>query len=428
MELRNSKLTRLPITLDGQTLPRKLATPALVAKSNKFALNCFLGAVQMRVDDTEPWVDIKPHLVRDTDGWHIEGAPYYAEFKDNGTRLFCPDKFERSKYFKLPNAPLMFTLNKKVVSSPTQIDGQMLPNKIVIPLSDWADIIISFTNTGMRFNTLFKKAPPRGFAERFVLDAETAGLDIAELLKSKRGVGIPSPQLIEADESLLHPKRRRLDWSFKDGQLELGFDLSDMKFPILLKNATVDVEVDASGEDAQELESSGVVDIDDIAIVANSGDAASLRYWAGLVWDLGDTISSGDTIDTCYIRIYIYHDAKDDANLNLHIEELAAPVDFTTTGSDITGRDRTEASVSWIADGIRGGVSGYKNSPSLVTPMQEVTDAYSSTRVAVLTRPNTDVEKVLNFWAWDDGTSLGAQLYVEWSAAAVGGGRGWAQK
>jgi hypothetical protein len=99
---------------------------------NKYALDAFIGAVQM-VDPVYGLQDIRPRLVRDADGWHIEGAPYYAEVKDNGDRLFCPDKYERSKYIRFPNVALFSGLSKSLSTSKSVLDGELLVNKIVMP-------------------------------------------------------------------------------------------------------------------------------------------------------------------------------------------------------------------------------------------------------------------------------------------------------
>ena len=176
MELKNSKTTSLG--------------------GNRYALNGFIGAVQMS-EDGQKWQDIKPRLVRDVGGWHVVGTPYYAEIKDDGTRLYCPDCNERSKYFKLPAIPLLTSLEKNVSFSPTKLDGEVIPNKVVMPIRDYASIVITFTNTSMNFEVLFKKAPPRQFTDRFTFNADIAGLDIKELLASRQGVGIPRPRLID---------------------------------------------------------------------------------------------------------------------------------------------------------------------------------------------------------------------------------------
>ena len=57
---------------------------------NKYHVEGYLGAVRMNDPETG-WQEIQPRLVRERDGWRVDGTPYYSELKDSGERLFCPE-------------------------------------------------------------------------------------------------------------------------------------------------------------------------------------------------------------------------------------------------------------------------------------------------------------------------------------------------
>src|SRR4030042_5761179 len=99
IELKNSRTTYLGRASGG----------------DKYTLDGFIGAVQMREPGGQ-WQDIKPCLVRDAGGWHIDNAPYYAEIRDDGSRLFCPVRNERGKYLRLPSIALFSGLPRNILN------------------------------------------------------------------------------------------------------------------------------------------------------------------------------------------------------------------------------------------------------------------------------------------------------------------------
>lgn len=183
---------------------------------------------------------------------------------------------------------------------------------------------------------------------------------------------------------------------------------------------TLEVQVGASEDDAEEIENDGSMYLDVVIVRIMSGDA-STRRWSGFRFVSEEFPPQGTTIDVAYLRGYLYSASYDDANFNLHFEELAAPLAFTIDKFNITSRDRTEASVPWIADGIAAGGVGWYNSPSLCgvgSPIQELFDAYSPTAIVAIARPNQDVAKHLRFRTWDEASHLlGAILHLEWEEA-----------
>ncbi len=388
----------------------------------RFALDAFIGAVQMREPDGE-WQDIKPHLVRDNDGWHIEGAPYYAEVKDDGTRLFCPDRNEKSKFIRL-TTPLVSGLQKHIMATPTKLDRQLLANKILMP-TPWGEIYFIFTNTGLRFEVLLNKAPsfhllPWTKKESFIFDVESSGLDISKLLTEEQGLGIPKPRLIEADKTLLEPKEKMLGWSFKDGQLELGFDLAGLKFPVILKNTTIDKQVDASTDDCAAWGVSSFSTADTSMWLAYP-DAYHL---GGMRWT-GVNITQGATINVAYVTYRARATHSGATTCRFWAEDnVSEPLTFSDR-DDFDARVKTTAYADWdIPDWTNG---SYYDSSSMVEPIQEAVNAVAVTHLVLLFDDLTHTQ-TRRAYSYDGLAASAPQLHIEYEEAAAGAKRGWWSK
>lgn len=387
IELKNSKKTYL-----GKVNGR-----------NRYALDCTIGACQYK-DNLGVWQDIAPKLVRSGNKYVSEGTPYLIEFDSKGGRREYPDRYDLSKYIDLPAIPLLKGIPRKV-----------LEDRIVYTAPKF-DLTMGLGKTKTFLEILFREAPA---FDKITLGAKSVGLDIRKLLLSKQDLGIPRPRLIDSSEE---PIERVLDWSFKSGQLEVGFDMTGLKFPVLFKNSPLDVQVAANEGDAHEQESTGTVSLLGSWVLSRSDTAAATRWWGGFRFVSGDFPASGTTIDVAYLRVYILNTTYDDANFNIHLEELAAPAVFTTDAFDITSRDRTENSTPWIADGIDTGADWY-NSPDLSgvsSPVQEIFDSLSPTAIVVITRPNQDADKWLYVYSRDyNDNTKGAILHLEWAVGGV---------
>ena len=382
---------------------------------DKYSLNAFIGAVQMR-EPEGVWQDIKPQLIRDADGWHIEGAPYYAEIKDDGSRLFCPDKNEKSKYLHLPGIALFSGLARNVVSNPNKLNNLFLPNQITLPTA-WGEIRIIFSNTGMHFEILFQEAPPSAVfgkdSPRILLDAEAVGYDIEQLLISTSGIGIPRPRLMAANpEVLLSEKQDKwLDWSYKNGQLELGFDFGELPFPILLKNTTVDVQVGAGASDGYR---NGATGFNVSGNFIYNGGIGSTGYHAFYRWT-GVTISG--TIDTSYIQLYRYSNSVGSPLLKVYgVDEdnPAAP----TTYSEFDADPLTTAGVDW--DGPLA--SGWNTSPSLNSIFQELVNSYTISGDAILLQERDDgsvTNNYNNIYSYNGSSAYAAKLHIEYTGGGA---------
>lgn len=276
IELSNSKKTFLGNTPQGK---------------NRFALDCSIGAVQFK-DNLGAWQDIAPRLVRSGDKYISEGVPYRMEFDSKGGRREYPDRYDLSKYIDLPAMPLV-----------SEVSPKFRADKIVYSTNDY-DITMGLGKTGTFLEVLFRKAPT---LNKLALDASSVGMDIGQLLLSKSGLGIPRPRLIDSSEM---PIERMLDWSFKSGQLEVGFDFSGLKFPVLFKNSPLDVQVGASLDDAWEREYDGAsftygkmfttaVDVYNTSSAEEYG-----KDWGGYRFVSAGFPPQGTTIDVAYFSGY----------------------------------------------------------------------------------------------------------------------------
>lgn len=176
---------------------------------------------------------------------------------------------------------------------------------------------------------------------------------------------------------------------------------------------TLELRVTSDYDDAWEAEWTGDVDALDYYIWTRS-NTTTTRMWTGFRWTSGSFPLIGTaTVTVCWIKIYKYGDA--DLNCDVHFQLAAAPATFqhcpTTGCANITGRSRSVAFVPWVA--ALGG-DGWKTSPSLVTPMQEIFDNYSPTAVAAILKPKTDLDKTCKWASYKNGAGFAAYLHVEW--------------
>ncbi len=186
---------------------------------------------------------------------------------------------------------------------------------------------------------------------------------------------------------------------------------------------TISVAVAASLDDLHENEGTTVVVNNNEYVYNYSIDGGqSSSEWGGYRFILGETISQGDTIGVANFKIYTHDVDRDTAYFNIHFEKVASPAQFEVANGNITDRTRTAASVLWNAADLGG---GQHTSPSLVTPLQELVDAYSVSTIVIVTRPdfsNTGLCRASSV-EYSSGSEE-AELYIEYTAAAPAGWAG----
>ena len=172
-------------------------------------------------------------------------------------------------------------------------------------------------------------------------------------------------------------------------------------------------QIDASEDDAYEREITGAMNLTGGTVWAEDNASSGARYWGGLRFHNGPFPAKGSTVDVARISVYIGSADYDDANLDIHAEDGAGPATFTTTGGNLTGRTRTTASTPWVANSIG---TGWHDSPSIVSVIQELVTDYSPTAIVLILKPKGEATKMLDFQAWDCGDpSAAAKLHLEWT-------------
>jgi len=178
-----------------------------------------------------------------------------------------------------------------------------------------------------------------------------------------------------------------------------------------------DDQVDASADDAWQDETDGTMDIDDhyLTVLAYSIS----RRWAGFRFHKGPWPAKGSKITVAYAEIHGVFVSSDDARLYIHAEKAASPSTFTTGAFNITNRPRTTAYAEWVDDWLYNG-GFWTQTPSLVSVIQELVDAYDITSLALIFRTTTGSLKSLAFDTWDEGDhSFGVRLHLEWEEQGV---------
>ena len=349
----------------GEVIEKRTPTSKTYYLGNsRYALDSYIGAIHYKDDYADPkeqWKDIDLTW----EGNRITKAPY--ELTLEGNKVTVRDK----KTGEISTIELL------------EIGG------IPIPPQVWER--------------------SKGLAKAFATDLEivvgNGSVSFARILKSDKAAveakyRITGNMLLRVKASDTEDELP-VEWSVKDGTLtETLKPDRPVKYPVWI-DPTLDPQVGASADDATELESTGAMGLTAVDIWISSSSIQSQRYWGGFRFVSASFPAMGTTIDVAYLRVYIHDDLYDDANFNIHFQKLAAPVTFTTAAYNITGRTRTTASTSWVANSIAAGGAGWYNSPSLCgvgSPIQEVFDAYSPTAMVVIVRPNTNDIKYFDSW------------------------------
>jgi len=168
-------------------------------------------------------------------------------------------------------------------------------------------------------------------------------------------------------------------------------------------------------EDAHEnITGSSFNDTNSIVRMDDHATVNGARFRGGFYFELTSAIPDGATIDTCYITLDPDSTGADDVNGDLDFEDSADCDDFTTT-AEISTRTLTGNNVNWTQDGL--GASPV-NSPSLVTPMQDLIDTHeglaSGAGVMVIFTPKSNATKTFRVNSEDSGDDP-ADLYIEWT-------------
>lgn len=188
-------------------------------------------------------------------------------------------------------------------------------------------------------------------------------------------------------------------------------------YPIEI-DATLDINVGASDHDANEQHNNTGFEVTNTIVHMDARTTHSPTEIGGMIFDLTG-IANGDTVDVCYITIQCA--AQDDPFVYMGFEDVDDADDFTANADIHETRvdNRTSTLITWNADDIG---TGDVNSPSLVTPLQEVIDraGYSAGNAVGAIWEGDDTESsVFRPDSYDGDTGDAPRIHVEYTAAGA---------
>ena len=178
---------------------------------------------------------------------------------------------------------------------------------------------------------------------------------------------------------------------------------------------TLDLQVSASADDAHERQdNTDFTSTETIGLWMSSAVGSKWRYKAGMRFQ-NVTIPPGSDIDVAYISVKCTTNYVDDPNVDIHCEDVDNSANFTST-ADVQNRTLTSASTRWDTTGIG---TGWVNSPSIVSAVQEVVDRASWSSGNALTvigvgRSNKGTNFVV--WPYDGSSTNAVKLHIEYSS------------
>ncbi len=189
----------------------------------------------------------------------------------------------------------------------------------------------------------------------------------------------------------------------------------DVVYPVFIDDSIGEEQVGQSADDAGE-QSNGSVSITNAQINIADLDV----QWGGLRWQTVP-LPAGATAGVTTVSTYCRPGQGDDpADSVMHFEEGDAAA-FTTDNSNISGRTRTAAGITFPDDNV--GQDAWYVSPDLAVPLQEVIDTAWDLNydLAAIWHAGGGFDSY-NFWTWDHDSALAAKLNIAYTVDAAGGG------
>lgn len=380
IELSTSKRTYLGLSPEGK---------------KRWALDCSIDAIQFRENSGE-WQDIDPSIeAPDNDDFAVKftQVPYLGRIGNDSRRRIYPDRTDPSYW-------IQFDKPFASMPEPRRENGWFYWNFTN------ALIGVIFGNTSIKFGFRLKNASaPNSITIPFSSQGITRtgrhlyhNGDVVAVLRK--------PLAIDANG-----KVRDCMVSFGNGEVTISLDTTGLVFPIEI-DPTLDLTVGASSDDAIEY-NTGVVNIDLTSYIFYS-----LNEWAGFRCT-GVNIPAGATIGiNSYMTIYVV--AEDDPSVYIHCQDANNPPTFAAINYNISGRARTTQKAWWRADNIG---TGWKNTPSLTSPIQENVDNNGGTGDAlVFIFDNIGGPlQAIGWVTWDYGTHQYApKIHIEYTTGGAG--------
>lgn len=173
----------------------------------------------------------------------------------------------------------------------------------------------------------------------------------------------------------------------------------------------INPQVGSSADDRTDKDSGSreAVNAGEIRIYRHSS-GSFLRMHGGFRFT-GLGIPQGAIVSVAYAQLYII--ADDDPYCDIYCEDQESPPNFADGSTLIQNRMRTTASAEWAVMNI--GAGAFKDTPSLVDPIQEiVTDYDVDTLVLLFIAKAATPLMALMATSWDGDSERAAKLYIEY--------------
>lgn len=177
---------------------------------------------------------------------------------------------------------------------------------------------------------------------------------------------------------------------------------------------TFDGQVGASTDDAREAGNGSC------STSATNFTVDSVNEFHGHRWQTV-TVPNGATIEAATMEVYIYGTSYDEPEHTFYAEDADDAAAFTTDANNISGRDRTAASMLW--DDADIGVPGaqYETTPDITDLIQEVVDREgwaSGQSIVIVDHGSADAARDLRLRFWDFVTQgdFSAKLHIQYCA------------
>lgn len=347
-------------------------------------------------------IDLTPEI-SDLPGFDlmVRKAPYILHVGLDGSRRIYPDRNDKARYLDFP-VP-------SILAGKTMLAGS---RNLLSEGTDY-DVEIGWENSRITFDTILNKSVSFDSISFPVLQTGITDDELRILL------GKPKVYEMDGFES------REMEVSLKNGLISLGFDLTGMKFPVVV-DPTLDLQPGASGDDGSNRTgsfSSGSI----LLLVGATTDPVS---WSCFMRIPNVTIPNADTVDVAnltftgragnsgvVVRTNIYAHKSDDA---------VAPTSEAEFDTIVASELTTNFAV-W--DGLGAWVLDAEfTSPSIVSPVQEIVDqgGWSSGNAMQFLwlddGSDTTADTRRRPYSYDGDTAKAVKFHAEYTEAAAAGG------
>lgn len=372
---------------------------------NSYAIEATIGAIHYKndkQDENEQWKDIDTTI--SPEGL-VSLAPYDLQVYLTGQPGFHYVSKESGEF----DVRIVVARQDSASLIPVPHDSKVVPiiegNTVTWhDLYPDVDVVLTAFNTGVSLNRIIKSASAPLEYDIQITEVEKG---VAQLKPIKPAEDANGQFILMEEKPVSGGRTETL-------KLEV---VSENPQPIVypIRDSTIidDQPTAANDDDGWQNENSGNTISANDYVVARDDAAAANREWAFMRWVIA--IDSGSTIDIAYIKAYSAYSFYDDVSADIHFELGASPTQLTSGSGNfnVQTRDMTDAVSTWTQTGFG---TGWQQSPSLVDPLQEVIDDYTTTAIAAIWEPPI-AHNYRVYWRGYDYSdhSLAPTIYIEYT-------------